>query len=182
MHRLIGFVGKPNSGKSTAAKYIASEYLYQHINVGDSIKDMLAAFYRCRGATQMDITRRLHGDLKEQPDQFLNGKSPRHALQTLGKEWRDTISTTLFADCWEDRIKNAGPVVADGMRYADEMAGFKRQGGILAQIVRPNGEVDTTGHVAETLQLEPDIVLVNDGTLYQLYRHIDYIFANTRVE
>jgi dephospho-CoA kinase len=79
--RLIGFTGKPESGKSTAARFLAKKYGLPHINVGDGMKAMLTGFYRLCGLSESEIVRRLFGDLKEGPDPYLNGKTPRYACK-----------------------------------------------------------------------------------------------------
>ena len=175
---LLGFTGKPNSGKSTAARYISEKHGIPWINVGDSIKEMLGAYYRCRGLQEKEIARRLHGDLKEQPDHNLGGKTPRHAMQSRGKECRDLISPFLFVDCWADRVAAAGgSAVADGMRHADEMGAFKKLDGILVHIVRPVGSIESD-HIAEQLQLKPDTTIVNDGTIDDLLKKIDQLIID----
>jgi hypothetical protein len=143
-------------------------------NVGDGMKFMMDGFYRGFGLSDSEIERRLYGDLKELPDPMLNGQSPRYAMQTLGYEWRDLISPTLWADRWADRVRG-GNVVADGMRYPDEMPGFRKLGGTLVKVVRPGAEANDNGHKAESLMLEDeaDFNLLNIGTIEDLHGALD---------
>ena len=175
MSVLIGFTGKPESGKSTAAKHLSEKHGLPWINVGDTIKDMMRGFYESCGLSNEEIGRRLFGDLKEQPDPYLNGKTPRYAMQTLGKEWRDLISPSLFVDRWAEKVINAGgSAVADGMRHSDEQTKFKELGGVLVHMVNPRKSQDIGGgHVAETLQLKPDVTILNDGDFEDLYDKVD---------
>lgn len=175
--RAIGFTGKPESGKSTAADHIAEKYGLARINVGDPIKAMLAGLYKWSGLSDSDIYRRLYGDLKEKPDPYLNGKTPRYAMQTIGKEWRDLISPTLFVDRWKEVAVASGGVAADGMRYADEVGPLRELGGVIVHVIRPGTESAGGTHVAETLQIKPDVTIVNAGSLERFKADLDYVLG-----
>lgn len=172
---IIGFTGKPQSGKSSAAKYLRDVHGFAWVNVGDTIKGMLRGFYEDVGLSKEEIHRRLFGDLKERSDFYLKGQTPRYALQTLGKEWRDLISPDLFVFAWDLRSRFAENVVADGMRYADEAGPLKARGGIIVHLIRPGTEDNGGSHVAETLQLQPDLTIVNDASLDDLYAKIEVL-------
>lgn len=176
---LIGFCGLPRSGKSTAARYLVERYRFRHLNVGDPIHDMLRGFYRSCGLSEYGITHRMRGDLKEAPDPLLNGKTPRYAMQTLGKEWRDLISPSLFADRWGDKIDLGGDVVADGMRYADELEVLRGRGGLLVRVERP-GVRNQWDHPAERQLLVADETIHNDGTLPELQFKIERLVDRLR--
>jgi hypothetical protein len=174
---LIGLHGVPGSGKSEFAKYLHQKYDFAHVNIGDAMKAMLRGFYsEICGIDDKEINRRLYGDLKRVPDNLLNGKTPTHAMQTIGYEWRDTISKTLFSDRWADRVRKHKNVVADGMRYPDEMPVFYELDGLMIRMIRPGYE-DTTGHPAENQKLPADVIIHNDGTIEDLYRKADMIVS-----
>lgn len=182
---LIGLFGYPESGKSEVSKYLRSKYQFERINVGDGMKAMLAGYYRLFGLTEREIERRLYGDLKETPDPMLNGKTPRYALQTIGKEWRDLIDPPLFADRWADRVRHARNAVADGMRYPDELPAFRSLGGVLIQVSRPGHVSPGREHVADArlmLEQDRDAVLLNDGTLEQLPEKIEQLLQSINFE
>lgn len=176
---IIGLCGKPNSGKSTIAKYLAQRHGFAHINVGDPIKWMLAAFYEGLGLGAGEIKRRLYGELKESPDPLLCGATPRLAMQVIGKEGRDPIHPMLFAKAWEHRVRGQDRnVVADGMRYADEITLLHQNGGILVEVVRPGIADVGGGHVAEAGGLDADVVLHNTGSLDELYTAAEALRKN----
>jgi hypothetical protein len=170
---IISLTGKPECGKSTAAKFLRDEYGFAHINVGDTIKEMLGAYYRLIGLPQDEVERRLYGDLKEKPDLYLRGKAPRYAMQTLGKEWRDLINPDLFAFAWDLRCNGHANVVADGMRYPEELGPLKARGGFVVNITRPGTENNGGSHIAEKLHLAPDFTMANDGTIEELRAKVD---------
>jgi hypothetical protein len=172
---ILGFTGKPDCGKSTAARFLVDTYGWAWINVGDPIKEMLAGYYKSVGLSWAEITRRLIGDLKEKPDPLLLGKTPRFAMQTLGKEWRDIIDPDLFTFAWDIRIPAGKSVVADGMRYPDELPRFKARNGVLVHMIRPGTDDNGGEHVAEKLQLVPDVTIINDGTIGDLHAKIDQL-------
>ena len=61
------------------------------MSFAEPIKRMLA----CIGLSHED----LHGDRKEEPNDMLEGKTPRYAMQTLGTEWgRDFISPNIWVN------------------------------------------------------------------------------------
>jgi len=177
---LIGFCGLPGAGKSTAAMHLASKHGFVWSNIGDPMKAMMRAFFELQGLDEEEIRRRLWGDLKQEPDPLLDGKTPTFALQTLGKEWRDLFSPTFWVDRWVDRISKLPRVVCDGMRYPDEMPVFRRLGGKLIRIVRP-GVVERTGHPAERQALPFDYSIMNDGTVDDLVRAVEgVVFGNSQ--
>ena len=76
---VIAITGQAGSGKTTIAKHLELEYNYVRVRFAEVLKDMLLAL----GLTEEEI----NGDLKEKPCSLLLGKTPRHAMQTLGIEW-----------------------------------------------------------------------------------------------
>ena len=60
---------------------------------------MLRKLLACPGADAGMIRRMIDGDLKEAPTPLFEGRTPRHAMQTLGTEWgRDRIGRDLRAN------------------------------------------------------------------------------------
>ena len=173
---LIGFCGIPDCGKSTAARHLHETRGFAWVNISHPIKAMLRGLYEWCGLESAEIERRIDGDLKNIPDPLLNGKTPRYAMQTLGYEWRNLIHTELFADRWGDRVMTFDNVASDSMRYPNEMPALRRAGGILVEIQRP-GLVETTGHPAENQKLDPDHVIVNDGSIEDLQAKVDELIS-----
>jgi hypothetical protein len=89
-------------------------------------------------------------------------------MQVTGKEGRDPIDPMLFARAWELRLPKGKDVIADGMRYADEIVVLRRNGGVLIEVVRPGTETNGGGHVAEAGGLKADFTLINSGSLNDL--------------
>ena len=53
---------------------------------------MLRKLLACQGADAEMIRRMIDGDLKEAPTPLLEGRTPRHAMQTLGTDGAVTAS------------------------------------------------------------------------------------------
>lgn len=177
---LIGLYGYPEAGKGVVAGYLARRYGFARVNVGDGMKAMLEGLYRMSGLDAVQIERRLFGDLKETPDPLLNGKTPRYALQTIGCEWRDLISPTLFSDRWADRVRTEENAVADGMRYPEELPSFRGLRGALVRVDRPGHRRVGSDHKADRqLMLDPpDAILLNDGNIPQLLDRVDRLLVS----
>ena len=77
------------------------------------------------------IREQLWGDEKETPLDFLGGKTPRQAMQTLGTEWgRNLIYDGIWLHAWERAFnKCSTPVVVDDLRFINEAEMIKRLGG-----------------------------------------------------
>jgi hypothetical protein len=78
----------------------------------------------------------LYGHLKEKPSPLLGGKTPRHAMQTLGTEWgRNLISADLWTNAWlvpvQEHLANGRCVVVDDVRFKNEMQIIHGLGGEL---------------------------------------------------
>lgn len=170
--RLVGFSGRAGSGKSLCADYLVRQG-WARVKFADPLKNMLRAFYSTLGLSEAEIEARMEGDLKETPDDLLNGKSPRHAMQTLGQEWgRELISPTLWVSAWAEAVASAWSkglnVVVDDCRYPNEAAHIKKLGGRVFMVVRGNVELVDTSHVSERFEFTPDAAILNQGSIHDL--------------
>lgn len=132
---IIALIGNAGAGKSTVAEYLTKVHGYHVVKFAAPLKNMLRAI----GLTDEEI----EGSLKEQPCDLLCGKTPRHAMVTLGTEWgRDHIGSEFWAGLWEEEAclhLNSGQlVVVDDCRFENELAAVKRRGGVAWHIVRPD--------------------------------------------
>jgi hypothetical protein len=133
--RIIALVGNASAGKSTVAQYLMEIHRYQLVKFAGPLKNMLRAI----GLEDEEI----EGSLKEQPCDLLCGKTPRHAMVTLGTEWgRDLIGVNFWAGLWAEEaamnLNSGHVVVVDDCRFPNELAEVKRMGGIAWHIVRPD--------------------------------------------
>lgn len=122
MVKIIALCGAAGSGKSTLRKHIVRKYGYEWLSFAKSLKDMLVAFVYSQGCPHHHAERMFFGDLKEQPSEYLGGRTPRHAMQIIGSEWRDMMSKTLYSDAWKRAVIRRGlsKVVVDDLRFLHE--------------------------------------------------------------
>ena len=133
---------------------------------------MLRAFYATLGVKPPEVERRIEGDLKEVPCEYLMGKTPRHAMQTLGTEWRELIDRDLWTKAFLLRVKSGefgDRLVVSDYRFKHEGVALNDAGAVIYKIDRPDAEKTDTAsqHVSETEvdKIPYDMVIVNDGTL-----------------
>lgn len=180
---LIGICGLKWNGKTTSAQYLKQKHDFAHTKFATPLKNMLRAMWRSVGLDEDAIERRIEGDLKELPDEYLNGHTPVHAMQTLGTEWgRECISPTLWGDLWEklaqSQLDNGKSVVVDDVRFVNEYQRVKRMGGYVIQLVGRSNVVNP--HVSEDLSwlVDPDFVVENNSTPDHLFRQLDRVVAS----
>jgi len=177
--QVYALAGKRGSGKSTAAEALA-ENGFVDVKFADPLKNMMRAFYRTCDLDTSTIERKLEGDLKEVACEWLQGKTPRYAMQTLGTEWRDMIGTKLWADIFVSRIKDMGPnakVVCSDYRFpGHETEALDAVGATKIKIVRPkpsdNDEYSKHASEANIDTLPVDMVVNNTGTIADLQEWI----------
>lgn len=143
---VIGIVGAMGAGKSTIAQVLVREFGARRASMADPIKDMLMAM----GLSRFDVSgpnaHRAAGL------DFLGGRSPRFALQTLGTQWgRKTISGDIWVNAMKQRIGNNWPAsdkyytaphgtqmtVIDDIRFPNEFNMVLDLGGEIWRVMRP---------------------------------------------
>lgn len=176
---LIGLTGAARSGKTTAAKHLASTHGLLHYALAQPLKQMLAQGFNLSDA-------HLEGALKEQPLAWL-GKSPRELMQLLGTEWGRSM---VHSDLWLllaaqnlDSLANclpgaAGFVISD-LRFENEATWLRQRGGVVVHIQRPDAEA-VRGHSSEAgIEIrDNDLVIHNEGELADFLRDIEHAMAH----
>jgi hypothetical protein len=176
MPKLIALIGPAGSGKTTLACQLSTYRSYVRKPFAAGLKGMLANFLQNQGADAVTIDRMLNGDLKEQPTEFLSNRSPRHAMQTLGTEWRETIDRNLWVDAWERDVRKMWErsdwnVVVDDMRFHHEADRVRSMNGVIVRITRPESAPNWT-HSSEQgyLTIIPDYTILNKETPSDMLR------------
>jgi len=173
---IIGFCGKLHCGKSSAAVHLAKHHNFAVHRFAGTLKEMLQVL----GLTPQQTD----GDLKEVPDhEILGGKTPRHAMQTLGSEWgRDLIHQNLWLDAWKARMPQGfAGIACDDVRFENEAQYIRDNGGFLVQVKRDMDDNFERNHQSEGKDLGPyDAVLDNDGTLEDLAHNLDNVLMHLK--
>lgn len=168
---IVGIAGKRGAGKSVASGYLMSQFGFTNVKFAGPLKDMMRAV----GLTEEEV----EGYLKEQPCELLMGRTPRHAMQTLGTEWgRNMIHEHFWTNLWVQRAMQHRLVVADDCRFPNEFQAIRSNGGKIIWIDRPNNPFDQSGaaaqHASETsADAEKfDHYILNDGSPMDLGRKV----------
>jgi len=183
---IIGISGLAGAGKSTVARRLCAEWGARYHPFAAPLKRMLRQFLEDQGVCLVDASRMMNGDLKETPVDCLDGQTPRRAMQLLGTEWGRGLSMDLWVNAWRRAAEmarleasadsTAALLVADDVRFPNEVAAIRAIGGIVVRVDRPGvGLAGGAGaHVSEMLDLgPPDQVIVNDGYLAKLHGRVD---------
>lgn len=171
---IVGFAGKKGSGKDTAAQALSSCAI---VKFADPLKEMTRALFRSIGVTEDTIARYVDGDMKETPLACLGGRTTRQFMQWLGTEFgRVLVWDGLWVNAFGMRaaahVAAGHDVACTDVRFPNEVAAIKREGGVVLMIERP-GLTAIDGHASEdTSALYFDAVIVNDGTVEDLHRKV----------
>jgi len=172
---LIAIVGYKGTGKTTAADHLVAAHGFYKVKFAEPLKEML----RTMGLTE----RHLEGDLKEVPCDLLGGKTPRHAMQTLGTEWgRDIMDPDLWVRVWYEKvqflIEDKCKVVVDDLRFPNELKALHALGGYIFLInsqlrIRQPKDDHASEKVMQLMDQEEYITLFNHGTVLDLKNDVD---------
>lgn len=171
---IIGFTGKAGAGKTTASnllrQVILREGSFETRSFARPLKQMLRTYYEGVGLTDEEITARIAGDLKETPDPYLMGCTPRHAMQTLGTEWgRRQIHPDFWIEAAFMKPYQGVTVIFDDVRFPNEAAAIQKRGGTVIRVVRPAQELHDVGfHPSEKQEFDANYVLGNHGSIPDL--------------
>jgi hypothetical protein len=176
MSRLVGIAGLAGSGKSTAALFLGRKFGLRVFSFAAPLKSMAEVLLMrgfCYDRKAVDWYLRN----KELVIPAL-GVTMRHLLQTLGTDWgRNRIACDMWIQSAASRVSKAFgdevDVVMDDVRFEDEAAFIRGNGGLLIHLVRPG--VVRGGHVSESgVEVGAcDVVIENSGSLFDLDRSID---------
>lgn len=169
--RVVGLGGLAGSGKSSIALALRSALRERGVggrilSFAEPLKEMLRTLYAEAGMPMSRSEFALHlAAAKETPEAILGGRTPRHALQTLGTEWgRDLMSPTLWVAVAArklDSVDKGVVAIFDDVRFPSERDMILGRGGICLHVRRPGVE-QAGAHVSEGYAFRP--VLRNDET------------------
>lgn len=173
---IVGFCGAIGAGKTTAALRLTSAHGFTRVRFAQPLKSALRGLLASAGVPEAEAVRMVDGDLKEAPSAALCGRTPRHAMQTLGTEWgRDCIGPDFWASIWQGAARAilaaGGRVVVDDLRFPNEEKALRALGGALIRIDRAG--VGASTHASEGQPLAPDATLANDGDIDALRLNVD---------
>ena len=178
---IVGFTATAGGGKSEAASHLVDEHGFTLVKFAGPLKAMLAGYYRELGADEELIHRKIEGDLKEEPCGALCGRTPRHAMQTLGTEWgREQMAPDFWTQAFSYSARQVdGPVVCDDVRFNNEADTIAESGGMVLKLEPKVKRRKKSTHKAEE-GIDPSKVLAtikNDGTIAQLRQKLSIFLS-----
>lgn len=163
--KLLGLTGPAGVGKDTAA-VILSGYGYEPYAMAKPLKEMLAVAGLPEPADR---------EAKELP---FPGRSfsYRVAAQTLGTEWGRGLEPDFWLRIASKRIAGKAMVVVTDIRFEDEAAWLRAEGGTLVHVYGRQSTVsgEAAKHVSENgvFKKQQDRLLCNDGSLQVLNQRV----------
>jgi len=175
---LIGFAGPAHSGKDTACDYLCGRLPFlRKYTFATPIKRATTAMF---GLSR----RHVDGDLKEIDLDWL-GVSPRQLMQTLGTErgrnmvrddvWLKVLEHSVLGDVTlADEFAEKWAGVVSDVRFANEAAWVRGQGGVVVHILR-SGLEGVAPHCSEgcVAVREGDVLIENNGTPHEFESRLD---------
>lgn len=172
--KIVALIGYAGVGKTEVANYLVLKHGFTHLKFASGLKDMLRAL----GLGERSI----EGDLKERKSTLLCGKTPRHAMITLGTEWgRNCIGEDLWVNVLQRKIESLKRVNGDGLKVVVDDCRFLNEGTMLRdmgakvwRITRPGVEAKID-HPSEKehLNIHSDFGIHNYRDKESLYKVVD---------
>ncbi len=169
---MIGFTGKKESGKTTAAKYLL-ELGFMRMSFAEPLRKMARELLRALSMTNTEIELAERGKETVLP---CIGVSYRHLLQTLGTEWgRNLVNSDIWVICAERVIaewtnKN---IVFDDVRFENEASMIRKRGGVIIHLIRSSHSEDCHVSEAGIAMVKGDAVVGNNSSVNDLYSGIN---------
>jgi energy-coupling factor transporter ATP-binding protein EcfA2 len=179
-NKIIAICGPSGSGKSTLAQLIQKNEGGVVTSFSHPIKMMLFDLVTFQGCSPDITARMIYGDLKETPSEYLGGRTPRYAMQTLGTEWgRNLLHTDLWIAAWKRNlgsIVDQHDVIVDDLRFLSEEKAVRTfRNSVIIRIARKDDK--TAGdHSSEKeyTRICVDVMITNDSTpedMYGVYKY-----------
>lgn len=156
-HPLIGLYSPvAQSGKSTAAKQFAKLLDGVRMSFADPMREIaVPVIGEFMDGGEAEVWEWLGDERKGTKPIPQLGCTIRHALQTLGTEWgRDCIHPdvwTLIAQQRSRKLRRSRAVIIDDIRFPNEYAMVKREGGAVIRVNRPDAPPSPNAHKSERL-------------------------------
>jgi hypothetical protein len=176
---IVGVAGRLGAGKDTVGDYLVRAYGFKRVAFADALKE-LCSHVVSRAAVGWN------------GENWTGSKSEygRMILQGIGKGARGVIGPGVWVSALDRTLSQtdglnpfSDRVVVTDVRYPNEVDYVRWNGdkSLLIRVDRPGVDRSGPEHQHETEahvdSLKVDAVVVNDGTLEQLYARVDAVMA-----
>lgn len=184
---IIGLSGRARSGKTTAAEYLQREYGFEILSLSAPLKQMALDIDPIVDATPH--YERLSRVVEVLGWEFAKDAYPdvRRFLQRLGTEGvRGTFGVNAWVNLAEETIwdedESINWVIPD-VRFSNEAAMVRREGGYVVEVRRDSQEHDAPGEHPSEAGVESDHVVINEeGEPAVLFAQLDALVGWGREE
>lgn len=181
MKTLIGIYSPvPGSGKTTVAKFLEGQCGFVRFPFADSVKFAGVNLLVNLGMKEHEAHNLLFFDKEAQIPVLRQGVTGRYLLQRLGTDFgRNLIDPDIWVKGWKHEIASTIPtcdkIIADDVRFPNEVAAIRDLGGEMWLLLRPGKELRSEeSHESEgnLNNMHFDNVLVNDGSVDELHENV----------
>lgn len=182
--RIVGLMGNGGAGKTEAKKFLVDHKGFWGEHIKTPLANMVGSLLRDAGIKDDDIPRFIDGDLKRTPIVQLGGRTCTEIQQFQGTEFgREYCDDDLWLNLWATKANTALSegfgVVQESVRFHNEAAWIRRNGGVIIEITRP-GCGPINGHKSEVRPAIADAVVPNTGSIAQLHALLDETLSGWR--
>jgi len=201
--KIYGIVGAIGSGKDTIGDRLIQNYGFQKTSFAKRVKDVAAAVFGW-DRDMLEGSTKVSREWRELVDDYW-GITPRLALQKIGTEmFRNQIDDAVWVKAVKKEVANSPDVdyVITDCRFKNEVESIREMGGTIIYVDRhekpewyekalaafdnpegpesqwlsDNGIHKTDWNIYGLVSLA-DIVIVNKGTLEELYEKVDKLMC-----
>lgn len=186
----IAFTGKLRSGKSFAAKYLASDYGFEKVSFSDGLSKVADDYF-----SHLYLPKYQECPFSDSGKAFAGYRKPRSILQAVGQKLREVDEdvwikhTEKIMHALEDSRKTKG-IVIDDLRQPNEYEWARANGFTIIRVIADEDErlfrANMNGDNFEKADLqheteqhsdgfEVDYEIVNDGNIAEFMRKLDEI-------
>lgn len=169
---VIGISGFGGNGKTSVSDLLIQNHGFRRVSFADKIRAMIMALGVPEEVLRDPVK-------KHEPHVALCGRSPVHAMETLGTKWgRDLMHPQFWMFQFLRDGKDKPFLICDDVRFQNELDLIKEMGGITYRLIVPGKEpVRNTDFEVQKLEGTVDIVNVIGVTrLKQIY---EFIYARS---
>lgn len=180
--KLIGLSGAIGAGKSAVGRHLFDSYGYKEVTFKKEFVIKILSSLGIEWGHQdyeMYINIFYDRELKDKPNELLNGKTPRQVMFSFS-DWARSIDPYVFIKPVEQKIQKfiyqlEGRLVISDIKFDNEAEMIKRHGGLIWHIERKNNPFSVkTEHESEHGIDDKyiDRIIWNDGDMDQLRAEI----------